>query len=51
MKLIYLIWRCVDGVDSILARLDMVSVTKGEDDVQIGAHGCKVTRLTEVKKV
>jgi hypothetical protein len=26
-------------------------VTKGEDDVQIGAHGCKVARLTEVKKV
>ncbi len=38
-------------MDSVLARVDVVSVTKGEDGVQIGTHGCKVTRLTEVKKV
>ena len=40
-----------DGVDSVLARVDVVSVTKEEDDVQIRTHGCKIARLAKVGKV
>ncbi|XP_028400594.1 uncharacterized protein LOC114523764 [Dendronephthya gigantea] len=47
---IFCVGKCEDGIDSVLARVDVVSVNKEKDDVQIRTHGCKVARLGEVGK-
>ena len=41
----------LDGVDSMVARLDVASLTKYKEIVSLGVHGCKLERWRNVKKV